>query len=301
MNALKASGLVKRFGKQAAVDGVSMHVPRGAIYGFLGANGAGKTTTLRLVLGLLRADAGRIMLFGDDVSRRGARPGVGALIEMPSLYPHLSGTENLDLTRRILGLGPAEIDRVLGIVGLRHARAQRVGGYSLGMKQRLALARAMLGRPRLLILDEPTNGLDPNGIADMRRLLKTLPEMEETTLIVSSHLLGEVQEIATHVALMHRGRLLVEDRIDTVLAGDGAVAVATDDGEASRRLLEGAGFRVAVEDGRMMVRGGSPSLAAEPAQIAQLLVERGQRLVHLSRHTPSLEHVYHREIARAAA
>ncbi|WP_223177151.1 ATP-binding cassette domain-containing protein [Sphingomonas rhizophila] len=301
MSALETRGLIKAFGGKVAVDRLSMTVPPYAIYGFLGANGAGKTTSLRLILGLLRPDAGGLSLFGEDVARRRSRPRVGALIESPSLYPHLTGRENLDLTRRVLGLPANEIDRVLGIAGLGHAGRQRVGGYSLGMKQRLALARALLGRPRLLILDEPTNGLDPDGIADMRTLLRRLPEMEETTLIVSSHLLGEVQEIATHVGLMHRGRLLVEDRLENVLGGDGAVAVDTADRNAAARLLESAGFVVAEEEQRLLVRGGSPSLRVQPERVAQLLVEQGQQLIHLASHRPSLEHVYHREIARAAA
>src|SRR6476646_5976177 len=207
--ALETDRLTKDFGGKAAVCGVSLRVPERAIYGFLGANGAGKTTTMRLVLGLVRATSGTIDLFGRRLGRD-PMPRVGALIETPSLYPHLTGRENLDITRRLLGLPAAEIDRVLEIVELSAAGRQRVGAYSLGMKQRLAIARALLGHPKLLILDEPTNGLDPEGIVDMRNLIRRLPDADGATLIVSSHHLTEIERVATHVGLIHHGRLVME-------------------------------------------------------------------------------------------
>jgi ABC-2 type transport system ATP-binding protein len=301
MDALRVTGLVKSFGTQRAVDTVSLHVTERSVYGFVGANGAGKTTVLRLMLGLLRADAGRIELFGERV-RWGRRPpaAIGALIENPLLYPHLTGEETLDLTRRILGLPCGEIDRVLELVGLIGARRQRVGGYSLGMRQRLALARALLGRPRLLILDEPTNGLDPEGISAMRELLRSLPAMN-MTLLVSSHLLSEVQQFATHVGLMHRGQLLIEDRIDRLMGDDGATIVETNDAAAAAKLLTGAGWRVQVDGARLRVRGTAPDTPPDPDKIARLLIEAGQQLTHLTRSRPSLEYVYHREIERFAA
>jgi ABC-type multidrug transport system ATPase subunit len=298
--ALETSWLTKRFGRQPpAVDSVSLHVPRRAIYGFLGANGAGKTTTLRLILGLLRPDAGEIRLFGRE--GRDHRAGtVGALIETPSLYPHLTGRENLDLSRRLLRLPRTEIDRVLEIVDLAYAGGRKAGAYSLGMRQRLGVARALLGNPRLLVLDEPTNGLDPDGIRDMRALLRRLPEAGDATLIVSSHLLTEVEQVATHVGLLHRGRLLVESPLDLLLGGTAAVEVATADRSAAALLLAKAGFDVAAdEEGPLLVEGGGRG-PADPAEIAALLVREGHSLTHLARHRPSLERIYHHHIAEAA-
>lgn len=293
--ALETRGLSKRFGKAApAVDAVSLNVPRRAIYGFLGANGAGKTTTLKLVLGLLRADAGTIRLFGEHASGH-TRTGIGSLIETPSIYDHLTGRQNLDLTRILLGLPKREIDRVLEIVDLRRADNERVGGYSLGMRQRLGIARALLGNPRLLILDEPTNGLDPDGIRDMRHLLRRLPEAGDVTLIVSSHLLSEVEQIASHVGLLHKGRLLIESPLDALLSGVAAIEVDTGDRARAAVILGGAGFAVREsEDGNLLVD------AEDPAEIAALLVREGQQLSHLTRHRPSLEGIYHRHIAQAA-
>ena len=284
-----------RSGQRVAVDRVSLTVPEGAIYGFLGANGAGKTTSLRLVLGLLRPDAGRIEIFGQPVGHRTA-PRIGALIEQPSLYPHLTGRENLDLTRRLLGLDSTEIARVLRIVDLAAAANQRVGTYSLGMRQRLSIARALLGRPKLVILDELTNGLDPEGIADMRALLRRLPAVDGATLIVSSHQLAELELVASHVGLLHRGRLLLERPIADLLGGEHRLEVGTADPAASALILGRAGYAISREP-------GSPHLLVEQAPapaVAALLVEQGQSLLHLAPRRATLEQAYHRAIADAA-
>lgn len=293
--ALATRNLSKRFDDRLAVDDVSLTVPEGAIYGFLGANGAGKTTSLRLMLGLLRPEAGRIEIFGQPAGHRSA-PRIGALIEQPSLYPHLTGRENLELTGRLLGLDAIEIARVLTIVDLTSAANQRVGTYSLGMRQRLAIARALLGRPRLVILDEPTNGLDPEGISDMRALLRRLPEVDGATLIVSSHQLAELERVATHVGLLHRGRLLLERPIADLLGGAQKLEVGTADPAASALILGRAGYAISREP-------GSPLLLVERAPapaVAALLVEQGQLLLHLAPRRASLEQVYHRAIADAA-
>lgn len=176
--AVETSALGRRFGAQEAVCEVDLAVPEGAVYGFLGQNGAGKTTTIRMLLGLLKPSEGRARLFGRDVrnERIEAARLVGALVETPCHYDHLTGRENLAITARLLRAGRGEIDRVLDIVELAGAADRRVGGYSLGMRQRLGVARALLGRPRLLILEEPTNGLDPQGIRDMRQLIAALAQ-----------------------------------------------------------------------------------------------------------------------------
>ncbi len=297
--ALQTRSLTKRFARHMAVDDVSMAVPTQAIYGFLGANGAGKTTTLRLALGLLRADFGWVELFGRRVGRD-VLPRVGALIENPSLYPHLTGRENLDITRRFLGLDLGEIDRVLAIVDLASAGRQRVGGYSLGMRQRLAIARALLGRPQLLILDEPTNGLDPEGIVDMRSLIRRLPATDGATLIVSSHHLAEIEQVATHVGLIHHGQLLLEQPLDALLGEQTAVEIATDDLVASAELLDRAGYAVAYDpSGRLLLVTASPDQPTASAPIAALLMGERQVLHHLALRRPTLEHAYHRAIAAA--
>ncbi|MEO7813869.1 MAG: ATP-binding cassette domain-containing protein [Sphingomicrobium sp.] len=294
-DALTTRNLTKSFGDRVAVDHVSLIVPQGAIYGFLGANGAGKTTTLRLALGLLRADSGRIEIFGNSIGRSTA-PRIGALIEQPSLYPHLTGEDNLDLTRRLLGLASDEIMRVLRVVDLVNAAKQRVGTYSLGMRQRLAIARALLGRPKLIILDEPTNGLDPEGIADMRVLLRRLRDMDDATLIISSHQLGELEQVATHVGLVHRGRLLLQQPIESLIGAQPQLEVGTNDLAASAQILGRAGFAIIREPGSRTLLVDQ---AAAPA-VAALLVEQGQQLLHLALRRATLEQAYHRAIANAA-
>ncbi len=294
--ALETNGLGRRLGGRAVIDNLSMRVPRRAIYGFLGANGAGKTTTIRMVLGILRAHVGEIRVFGEAVYHGQARR-IGALVESPALYDHLTGAENLDLTRRILDLPQCEIDRVLELVDLRDAAKRRAGSFSLGMRQRLGIARALLGSPKLLILDEPTNGLDPDGIRDMRVLLQRLPEGGDVTLLISSHLLGEVEAIATHVGLLHAGRLLTEAPLADLLGGPGGVEVVTEDRARAALILREAGFGVrphAQLPGALIVD------AAEPADVADLLYQRGARLTHLARHRRPLEQVYQDLRAQAA-
>ena len=219
--ALQTIGLTRRFGNRTAVNEVSLTVPARSVYGFLGRNGAGKTTTLKLLLGLLRPDAGSAWIDGIDVGRDrlAAARRVGALLEAHGFYGHLSGRENLDLSRRLLGLPVAEIDRVLDITGLTPHGRRRVADYSLGMRQRLGLARAMLGAPPVLLLDEPTNGLDPEGIADMRHFLRELPERSGATVLVSSHLLGEIEQTATHIGILSHGRLVLEGELASLTAG----------------------------------------------------------------------------------
>jgi len=219
--AIEIRHLTRRFGKRLAVDDLSMTVPARSVYGFLGRNGAGKTTTLRLLLGLLRPDAGQIIVDGIDVAtdRIAAARRIGVLLEAHGFYGNLSGRDNLDLSRRLLGLPASEIDRVLELTGMIEHRDARTSDYSLGMRQRLGLARAMLGSPPILLLDEPTNGLDPEGIAWMRRFLRELPDRSGATVLVSSHLLGEVEQIATHVGILCDGRLAVEGALADLTAG----------------------------------------------------------------------------------
>jgi len=283
--ALSVLGLAKHYGGSPAVNGLDMTVPRGAIYGFLGRNGAGKTTTMRMLLGLVRPDAGSIAI-ADEGGGNPAR--IGALIEAPTVWDNLTGRENLDVTRRLLRSDAGEVDRVLAIVGLSAAAARRAGGYSLGMRQRLGIARALIGRPRLLLLDEPTNGLDPDGIADVRRLLARLVTEEDVTVVVSSHLLDEVERVATHIGLVAAGKMVVEGPIASLRAGV-SPAVEVDSDEHAVKVLAAVGLTaspVRGEPGRLIVETDAPE------HVAATLVSAGRPVMRLVRREGRLEHLF---------
>lgn len=299
--AIETSGLARRFGRQVAVDGVDLAVPERAIYGFLGQNGAGKTTTIRLLLGLLQPSGGSARIFGLDVRRRRSEAArlIGALVETPCHYDHLTGRENLAITRRLLGAPNGEVDRVLETVDLSHAADRRVGGYSLGMRQRLGVARALIGKPRLLLLDEPTNGLDPHGIVDMRELIGSLPEREGVTMFVSSHILAEVEQTATHVGLMHKGRLLLQSSVETLRETQAkTVRMKVDRPGETIGLLRTMNIDAALQaQDWVLVAPASAALAAsEIAAINFMLVEHGIRVSGLEVTEPSLEEIFVRTI-----
>ena len=307
--AIKCRGLTRSFGGRRAVDSVDLDVPERAVYGFVGRNGAGKTTTIRLLLGLLRPDSGSVRIFGLDVAkkRRAAARTIGAMVETPSHYDHLTGRENLEITRLLIGAARAEIGRVLDLAELRYAADRRVGGYSLGMRQRLGVARALLGRPKLLILDEPTNGLDPEGIRDMRALIAGLPAAEGVTILVSSHVLAEVEQTATHIGLMHAGRLLRQAPVADLKAKQAKrVAFRVDRPPLLVALLAEMGIAASVEaPGLVAVAAGSAEAAArQVAQINFCMVERGLAVSGIQVAEPSLEDIFMTAVAapgRAAA
>ena len=289
--AIECQQLSRRFPGGNGVHALDLQVPAGSIYGFLGPNGAGKTTTIRLLLGLLRPDDGDIRLFG-DVHRYGDTRGlrhIGALVEGPSLYPHLSGRQNLDISRRLLGLPAARIDAVLARVELAGDAHRRVNDYSLGMRQRLAIALALLGEPRLLILDEPANGLDPAGIIDLRRLLARLAA-EGVTVFVSSHQLNEVEQVASHVGVLHQGRMRFEGPLSELRQRfRPRLAVGCDDPAHAARLLSGAGFRVdSVDGGRLLVHVDD----GDESAINRRLLQAGIGVAHLAREVTSLEQLF---------
>ena len=207
-NVIETVGLSRSFGAVKAVEDLKLVVPRASVYGFLGPNGAGKTTTIRMLLGLIRPDEGEAFVFGQSIrtNRMEILGRLGALVEHPACYPHLTGRENLEIIRRLRGLPKSSIGEALGIVKLEEAAKRLVKHYSTGMKQRLGLAIALLGQPELLILDEPTNGLDPAGIHEMRDLIVRLPEALGITVFLSSHLLGEVEQVASHIGIIQRGK-----------------------------------------------------------------------------------------------
>src|ERR1051326_3381058 len=233
---LRTYDLFKRYGQRPAVKGLNLQVRRGEIFGFLGPNGAGKTTTIRMLLGLITPTAGKAEILGQDVALHKSRvlPRVGALIETPALHLYMSGRNNLRATGAILGgISNARIDAVLDMVGLRDRQHDRVKTYSLGMKQRLGVAVALLNDPDLLILDEPANGLDPAGIVEMRDLMRRLVA-EGKTIFLSSHVLTEVQHICTRVAIINLGQLVTESTIEGLTGGQGRFLVKLD--EAAQAL-----------------------------------------------------------------
>ncbi len=208
---IKTYELSKIYGKQHAVGQVSLNVEKGEIYGFLGRNGAGKTTTIRMLLGLVKPTQGRIEIFGEEFyqNRYNILKRIGSTIETPGFYPELTAIENLKINAMLIGISDAEaIEKALDTVGLLDEKNKIVKNYSLGMKQRLGIARAILHSPELLILDEPTHGLDPAGIKEMRRLIKALSEKRHITIFMSSHILSEVQQLATTIGVIHKGKLL---------------------------------------------------------------------------------------------
>lgn len=301
--AIETLGLVKRFGRTTVLDGVDLAVPEGCVYGFLGPNGAGKSTTMRALLGLIRADAGTIRLLGHDLrrDRRGALRNVGSLIEQPALYDHLSGTDNLRLTRILLGLRPGEEGRVLEVVGLAQAGRKLVGSYSLGMKQRLAIARAIMGTPRLLLLDEPTNGLDPDGIIAMRDLIRDLPNRIGGTVFVSSHLLVEIELTASVAGLMQGGRLVLQDKVSALLGAQSILRVTLDDPVRGAAVLAAAGLPGAVIERSSLVMSIARHDPALAAAINRVLVEAGLAVSALERERPNLEQVYRRATTQPLA
>jgi len=292
MLAIQTHGLTRHYPGGHGVDELELAVPAGAVYGFLGPNGAGKTTTIRLLLGLLRADRGSIRLHDLPLDRghRGALARVGALVESPSLYPHLSGRQNLEVTRRLLAAPPSRIDEVLDITGMAGAAARKVRDYSLGMRQRLAIALALLNQPRLLVLDEPGNGLDPAGILDMRRLLRTLATDHGITVFVSSHQLGEIEQVASHVGVLHAGRLRFQGTMAELRARSRPrLHLRCDDPMRARLLLAAAGEQVdhAGDDGLAVALQSRPE-----SELNRLLVEAGLAVSHLVREQASLESLF---------
>jgi len=284
---IRTTALVKRFGGVTAVDGIDLDVRDGDRYGFLGPNGSGKTTTVRMLLGVVLATSGSIELLGRPMPRRASEvlPQVGALVEGPASYGHLSARTNLSLLDAA-GRGGARstrrrrIDDALEQVGLAAVGRKPVKAYSLGMRQRLGLAAALLRTPRLLVLDEPTNGLDPQGIREVRELLLRL-NAAGTTVFLSSHLLAEVEALCTRVGVVDRGRLVLQDDLVNVRAATGRVEVRTPDAGAAAQLL---GAQVEVADGnRLLVR------ADDAARLNHTLVSAGIRVVGLSPERRTLE------------
>ncbi len=294
--AVRTHGLTKRFRHQVAVDAIDLVVPHGAVYGFLGPNGSGKTTTIRMLLGLISPSAGGVELLGRPMPERAAEtlPRVGSLVEGPAFHPYLSGRANLarlDAVDRVTHPGSSRrrIDAALERVGLLAAAGKRYRAYSLGMRQRLAIAAALLVPRELLVLDEPTNGLDPQGTREVRSLVESLAA-DGTTVLVSSHLLSEVEQICSHIGVMHTGRLVAQGTNAEIRAGSEArVRVDTDRPESAARVLRELGLGdVTVHHGR--ATGTLGDIA--PEKIAPALVHDGVPVTGLAVESPSLEELF---------
>ena len=238
------------FGKQKVLDGLSVEVETGAIYGFVGPNGAGKTTTIRTLLGLYPVRESKVFLFGKDIQKEriDILRNIGAMVEIPSLYDHLSARDNLEITRKLLNVGKKRIDEVLNIVDLQKAKNKKVKAYSLGMKQRLGIALALLSNPKLLILDEPTNGLDPIGIKEIRELLQNLNREFGTTVFLSSHILNEVEKLVTHIGVINNGKLAFQGTLsDLYEISINKIIIETDETSRLAEMLERAGKKPEVK------------------------------------------------------
>ena len=289
---IETRGLSRRFGAQIAVDKLDLLVPAAGVYGFLGPNGAGKTTAIRMLLGLIRPDAGEVRLFGQPLraNHRMLMRRVGALVEAPSLYPHLTGRENLEVTRRLLGSPRNLIDLALETVRMTRDAHRRVREYSMGMRQRLGLALALLNQPELLILDEPTNGLDPAGIHEMRKLIRRLPDEFGVTVFLSSHLLSEVEQIAGHIGIIHESKLLFQGTLAELQQKQQTeLTVGVTKPEDAIDCLVGAGWSVERRDGFLSVAAAAPE---DAAKVNRLLLDQRLDVFHLALSQRSLEDIF---------
>ncbi len=293
--------LCKRYRGRTVVDRVSITVERGDVYGFLGPNGAGKSTTLRMLLGLVRPTAGRVELFGRPLGDRRVLARVGAIVEAPSLYGYLSGRDNLRMLSDLSGGAPAaRLDEALDRVDLRDRADDPVRIYSHGMKQRLAIAAALLPRPELIILDEPTNGLDPMGIRDMRALVRSLAADDGITVLLSSHLLAEVEQVCNRAAIIARGARVWEGEVAGLLAGRRRVRLRARPLEAARGVARELGAEAReVEAGVLHVARDGTGGEITPATLVARLVAAGVEVDEIAEEAPTLEEVFMSLVAGA--
>ncbi len=294
-NVIETDALCKRYGSHLVVDHLALTVPEGCVYGFLGPNGAGKSTTMKMLLGLVHPTGGTVRLLGKemtDANRLGLLRQTGSLIESPSGYLHLTARENLEIVADLKGVAHKDIARVLDIVQLTKDQHRKVGQYSLGMKQRLGIAMALLGSPKLLILDEPTNGLDPAGIQEMRELIRTMPATTGATVLISSHLLGEMEQMVEQVGIIDHGRMLFEGPLSELQRHSRG-------GLTLRLLHPGKALPVLRANGLPAATVGADNTIALPplrddllAGLVQALADSGAGVVGLTQHTKTLEEIF---------
>ncbi|MCB0509475.1 MAG: ABC transporter ATP-binding protein [Chitinophagales bacterium] len=292
MNTIEIKDLSHQFKQNEIVlDNLSLHVPKGSIYGFLGPNGAGKTTTLRLILGLLQQQSGNIKIFGKSftANRIEILKKVGSLIEYPSIYGQLTAHQNLLVWQKIYQCPMPRIQEVLSLVGLRDVKDKKASNFSLGMKQRLGLAIALLNQPELLILDEPSNGLDPNGIIEMRELLIQLNKEFGITILLSSHLLAEIEKLVSHVGLIHQGKIVYEGELDSFLKNkQSTIRLQSNNNQKALELLASK-FQAILQEDSLEISVHSEK---DSAEIVRLLVQNNIEVYELSKCQSSLENVF---------
>ena len=290
---IETKALCKQYGPHTAVDHVELHVPQGCVYGFIGPNGAGKSTTMKMLLGLIHPTAGRVHLLGQELTEKSRLPllrQTGSLIESPAGYLHLTAQENLEIVADLKGVPHKDIGRVLDIVQLTQDRNRRVGQYSLGMKQRLGIAMALLGSPKLLILDEPTNGLDPAGIQEMRTLIRNMPAATGATVLISSHLLGEMEQMVEQVGIIDHGHILFEGPLTELQRHSR--------GNVTLRLLDPAKAAPVLRANGLTAHSDSCVVTLPPLQdalladLVQKLAACGAGVVELTPHTKTLEEIF---------
>ena len=290
---IETKALCKQYGPHTAVDHVELHVPQGCVYGFIGPNGAGKSTTMKMLLGLIHPTAGRGRLLGQELTEKSRLPllrQTGSLIESPAGYLHLTAQENLEIVADLKGVPHKDIGRVLDIVHLTQDRSRRVGQYSLGMKQRLGIAMALLGSPKLLILDEPTNGLDPAGIQEMRALIRNMPAATGATVLISSHLLGEMEQMVEQVGIIDHGHILFEGPLTELQRHSR--------GNVTLRLLDPAKAAPILRANGLTAHSDSCVVTLPPlrdsllADLVQKLAACGAGVVELTPHTKTLEEIF---------
>ena len=290
---IETKALCKQYGPHTAVDHVELHVPQGCVYGFIGPNGAGKSTTMKMLLGLIHPTAGRVRLLGQELTEKSRLPllrQTGSLIESPAGYLHLTAQENLEIVADLKGVPHKDIGRVLDIVHLTQDRNRRVGQYSLGMKQRLGIAMALLGSPKLLILDEPTNGLDPAGMQEMRALIRNMPAATGATVLISSHLLGEMEQMVEQVGIIDHGHILFEGPLTELQRHSR--------GNVTLRLLDPAKAAPILRANGLTAHSDSCVVTLPPlrdsllADLVQKLAACGAGVVELTPRTKTLEEIF---------
>jgi ABC-2 type transport system ATP-binding protein len=291
--AIETVGLNFNFGNQTIVKDLSLQVPKGSIYGFLGPNGAGKTTTIKILLNLLKSPADQVFIFGKEINsnRIAILKRVGALVEQPAIYGHLTGKENLINRCILLGIKKTKADEMLALVGLTEAANKKASKYSLGMKQRLGIAQALISDPELLLLDEPTNGLDPNGIIEVRNLMIELATKHQKTILVSSHLLAEIERTATHVGIINKGQLLFQGTIDELhLLSKPMLEIEVNNIENASAFIAKTGYEIITQtDKKITVPFTS---AQKSGELNTLLIQNGFTVSSLYQQKKDLENLF---------
>ena len=292
-NMIETKDLCKMYGNHTVVDHLNLCVPKGCVYGFIGPNGAGKSTSMKMLLGLVHPTSGSVRLMGQEMTEQNRirlLRHTGSLIESPSGYLHLTAQENLQIIADLKDVKHTEIAHVLDVVHLTQDKDKKVGQYSLGMKQRLGIAMALLGNPKILILDEPTNGLDPAGIQEMRALIAEMPEKTGATVLISSHLLGEMEQMVNRVGIINHGKTLFDGSLQELRKhSQGDLNLRVLDVLKAMPILREKGLPTVQKDGVLTL---PPMPDFRLAEIVQELADSGAGVVELIRHTKSLEDIF---------